>query len=141
MPGELRDKGMGERWSPPVDGRWTLRADLYVDCTGLRAKLIGEVLQVPFTPCGDSLLTNRAVTFMTCRRIERSSNKSIARDSGVSQVPRACRMPVEIVEVPQKPSANRGNSQDDDLFAVRRPSLLGVGLNINVRPCDRLWCE
>ena len=39
MPGELRDKGTGERWSPPVDGRWTLRADLYVDCTGLRAKL------------------------------------------------------------------------------------------------------
>ena len=62
MPGELRDKGMGERWSPPVDGRWTLRADLYVDCTGLRAKLIGEALQVPFTSCGDSLLTNRAVT-------------------------------------------------------------------------------
>jgi hypothetical protein len=29
---------------------------------GLRAKLIGEALQVPFTSCGDSLLTNRAVT-------------------------------------------------------------------------------
>jgi hypothetical protein len=64
MPGELRDKGMGERWSPPVDGRWTLRADLYVDCwrvkelreterrigenSGLRAKLIGEALQARF---------------------------------------------------------------------------------------------
>jgi len=57
VPGELRDKGMGERWLPPVDGRWTLRADLYVDCTGLRAKLIGEALQVPFTSCGDSLLS------------------------------------------------------------------------------------
>ena len=38
-----------------------LEADLYIDCTGLRAKLIGETLKVPFTSCGDSLLTNRAV--------------------------------------------------------------------------------
>jgi tryptophan halogenase len=40
----------------------TLRGDLYIDCTGLRAKLIGEALHVPFTSCGDSLLTDRAVT-------------------------------------------------------------------------------
>jgi tryptophan 7-halogenase len=43
-------------------GNGILRGGLYIDCTGLRAKLIGEALQVPFTSCGDSLLTDRAVT-------------------------------------------------------------------------------
>jgi tryptophan halogenase len=40
----------------------TLRGDLYVDCTGFRAKLIGEALKVPFVSCRDSLWTDRAVT-------------------------------------------------------------------------------
>jgi tryptophan 7-halogenase len=38
-----------------------LKGDLYIDCTGLRAKLIGETLQEPFRSCRDSLLTDRAV--------------------------------------------------------------------------------
>jgi tryptophan halogenase len=38
-----------------------LEADLYIDCTGLRAKLIGESLGAPFTSCRDTLLTDRAV--------------------------------------------------------------------------------
>jgi len=38
-----------------------LQADLYIDCTGLRAKLIGETLKAPFRSCRDSLLTDRAV--------------------------------------------------------------------------------
>ena len=38
-----------------------LEADLYIDCTGLKAVLIGEALRVPFKSCRDSLLTDRAV--------------------------------------------------------------------------------
>jgi tryptophan 7-halogenase len=40
----------------------TVRGDLYIDCTGFRAKLIGEALKVPFVSCRDSLFTDRAVT-------------------------------------------------------------------------------
>ena len=39
-----------------------VKGTLYVDCTGLRAKLIGEALGQPFRSCRDSLLTDRAVT-------------------------------------------------------------------------------
>jgi tryptophan halogenase len=38
-----------------------LEGDLYIDCTGLKAKLIGETLKAPFKSCRDSLLTDRAV--------------------------------------------------------------------------------
>lgn len=38
-----------------------IEGDLYIDCTGLRAKLIGEALKVPFKSCRGSLLTDRAV--------------------------------------------------------------------------------
>jgi tryptophan halogenase len=41
----------------------TIEGDLYIDCTGLRAKLIGETLKVPFKSCRGSLLTDRAVAF------------------------------------------------------------------------------
>ncbi|MDB6086511.1 MAG: tryptophan halogenase [Gammaproteobacteria bacterium] len=40
-----------------------IEGDLYIDCTGLRAKLIGEALGVPFKSCRDVLLTDRAVAF------------------------------------------------------------------------------
>ena len=39
-----------------------VKGTLYVDCTGFRAKLIGEALGQPFRSCRDSLLTDRAVT-------------------------------------------------------------------------------
>src|SRR5207342_3238287 len=39
----------------------TLRADLYVDCTGFRAELIGRALGVPFVDKGDVLFVDRAV--------------------------------------------------------------------------------
>jgi tryptophan 7-halogenase len=39
----------------------TLKADLYVDCSGFRAQLIGEALGVPFQSCRDQLFTNSAV--------------------------------------------------------------------------------
>jgi len=41
-----------------------LAADLYIDCTGLRAELIGRALATPFHPVNDQLFTNRA---LACR--------------------------------------------------------------------------
>jgi tryptophan 7-halogenase len=39
-----------------------LTADLFVDCTGLRAELIGAALGSPFQPVADHLFTDRALT-------------------------------------------------------------------------------
>jgi tryptophan halogenase len=39
----------------------TLTADLYVDCTGFSARLIGEALRVPFIDRGDVLFVDRAL--------------------------------------------------------------------------------
>lgn len=39
----------------------TLQADLYVDCTGFRAELIGKALGVPFHSIKDSLFVDRAL--------------------------------------------------------------------------------
>ena len=39
-----------------------MRADLYIDCTGFRAELIGKALKAPFKPIDDVLFTDRAVT-------------------------------------------------------------------------------
>lgn len=39
-----------------------IEADLFVDCTGFRAKLIEEKLKVPFEDCSQWLLNDRAVT-------------------------------------------------------------------------------
>lgn len=38
-----------------------LTADLYLDCSGFRAELIGSALGVPFKPVGDVLFTDRAL--------------------------------------------------------------------------------
>jgi tryptophan halogenase len=39
----------------------TLSADLYIDCTGFRAQLIGQALKSPFTSCRNQLFVDRAV--------------------------------------------------------------------------------
>ncbi|MFD1950779.1 tryptophan halogenase family protein [Sphingomonas arantia] len=39
-----------------------LDADLYIDCTGFRAELIGKAMGMPFRSCRDTLFCNRAVT-------------------------------------------------------------------------------
>lgn len=39
-----------------------LSADLYVDCTGFRAELIGKAMNSPFKPIRDILFTDRALT-------------------------------------------------------------------------------
>ena len=38
-----------------------LRADLYIDCTGFRAQLIGQALQVPNKPCTSTLFCDTAL--------------------------------------------------------------------------------
>jgi glycine/D-amino acid oxidase-like deaminating enzyme len=38
-----------------------LDADLYIDCTGFRAELIGKAMGVPFRSCRDVLFCNRAI--------------------------------------------------------------------------------
>ena len=38
-----------------------MTADLYIDCTGFRARLIGEALGAPFRKCSDTLFSDRAV--------------------------------------------------------------------------------
>jgi flavin-dependent dehydrogenase len=38
-----------------------LRADLFVDCTGFRAQLIGQALEVPNKPCGSALFCDTAL--------------------------------------------------------------------------------
>lgn len=38
-----------------------LEADLYVDCTGFRAELIGKALGIPYRSCRDTLFCNRAM--------------------------------------------------------------------------------
>lgn len=43
----------------------TLSADLFVDCTGFRGKLIQETLKVPFKRCSEVLFNDSAVVFAT----------------------------------------------------------------------------
>lgn len=43
----------------------TLKADLYVDCSGFRGQLIQQALKVPFISCADSLFNDSAVVFAT----------------------------------------------------------------------------
>ncbi len=38
-----------------------LHADLYIDCTGFRAELIGKAMNIPFRSCRDVLFSDRAV--------------------------------------------------------------------------------
>lgn len=49
----------------------TLKADLYVDCTGFRGRLINQALGEPFISFNDTLLNDRAVAIQVPRDIER----------------------------------------------------------------------
>jgi tryptophan halogenase len=45
-----------------TQGHGTITADLYIDCTGFHAELIGKALGVPFKPVSPYLFADRAVT-------------------------------------------------------------------------------
>lgn len=53
--------GRGAIASVVTDELGELTADLYVDCTGLRSRLIGEAMQSPFRSRSDVLFADRAV--------------------------------------------------------------------------------
>ena len=55
----LNDTGAIERVETERHG--ALTADLYVDCTGFRAELIGKAMGVPFRSCRDVLFCDRAL--------------------------------------------------------------------------------
>jgi len=57
---ELADSGDIAAVLSPDHGRLT--ADLFIDCSGFRAELIGKALGVPFKSVADHLFTDRAVT-------------------------------------------------------------------------------
>lgn len=45
----------------PQDGAPEIAGDVFIDCSGLAAKLIGETLGSPFVPLGDVLFNDRAI--------------------------------------------------------------------------------
>src|SRR5690606_618987 len=59
----IEDVKVDENGIASVQGRThgELKADLYIDCTGFRARLIGEALGSEFTSYKDQLFCNRAV--------------------------------------------------------------------------------
>jgi len=62
--GNLRDATLDEQGaiaSVETIEHGTLTADLYIDCSGFRAELIGKALNVPFRSVRDVLFTNRAL--------------------------------------------------------------------------------
>jgi glycine/D-amino acid oxidase-like deaminating enzyme len=56
---ELDETGAIARLVSPEHG--ALTADLYIDCTGFRAEMIGRALKTPFKSVRDSLFTDRAL--------------------------------------------------------------------------------
>ena len=58
---QVRVSGDGAITSLLTHGHGVQTADLYIDCTGFRAQLIGEALKIPFTSRRDALFVDRAV--------------------------------------------------------------------------------
>lgn len=56
---ERDDRGGIARVATEREGAF--EADLYIDCSGFRAELIGQTLGVPFKPVSDTLFTDRAL--------------------------------------------------------------------------------
>ena len=64
LQGTMRNATLDERGaiaSVETDEHRSLTADLYIDCSGFRAELIGKVLGAPFRSVRDTLFTNRAL--------------------------------------------------------------------------------
>lgn len=55
-----------------TEANGVLDADLYIDCTGFRAELIGKALGVPYRSCRDVLFCNRALAIQVPYEDERS---------------------------------------------------------------------
>ena len=59
---EVTQRDNGFIASIKTDGGENIHGDLFVDCTGFRAKLIGEVMDVGVEDCSQWLMCDRAVT-------------------------------------------------------------------------------
>lgn len=59
---EVMQRDNGFISSIKTDGGENIQGDLFVDCTGFRAKLIGEVMDVGVEDCSQWLMCDRAVT-------------------------------------------------------------------------------
>lgn len=63
--GQLREVALDETGAidhiVTEDGQ-TLKADLYIDCTGFRSELIGQAMKSPFKSARKYLFTNKAIT-------------------------------------------------------------------------------
>jgi tryptophan halogenase len=64
LPGRVGEVAMAENgWIDHlVTDAGRLQADLYIDCTGFRAELIGRAMGSPFRSVADHLFTDRAIT-------------------------------------------------------------------------------
>jgi tryptophan 7-halogenase len=69
-------------------------ADLYIDCTGFRGRLINEAMQVPFTDWSEFLLCDKAVALSFEKKSEMNPNtNAIALEAGWSwQIPLSDRL-------------------------------------------------
>ncbi|MEH3104244.1 MAG: tryptophan 7-halogenase [Sphingomonas phyllosphaerae] len=69
-----------------TDRHGTLTADLYIDCTGFRAELIGKALGMPYRSCRDVLFCDSALAVQVPYRDERepivSYTVATAQESG-----------------------------------------------------------
>ncbi len=78
-----RDAGGGLITALVLDDGRRIEGDLFLDCTGFRALLIGEALGVGFEDWGDWLPTNRAVAVQTASTGPAAPyTRAIAHDAG-----------------------------------------------------------
>ncbi|MEE4279124.1 MAG: tryptophan halogenase family protein [Halieaceae bacterium] len=57
----VRSSGEGDLLGLELDSGEYLEGDFFVDCSGMRALLLGDCLGVPLRPCGDVLFNDRAL--------------------------------------------------------------------------------
>lgn len=58
---EVLQTADGDIAAVQIDGDRRVDGDLFIDCTGFSALLLGKTLGVPFVPCNDSLFCDRAL--------------------------------------------------------------------------------
>ncbi|TNE62335.1 MAG: tryptophan 7-halogenase [Alphaproteobacteria bacterium] len=84
--GDVRVADDGHISAVATDRHGTIEADLFVDCTGFAARLVGQALKVPFIPRNDILFCDHAVAaqvpYANADAPIASSTIATARDAG-----------------------------------------------------------
>lgn len=82
----VRRAGNGDIASVGIEGREPVAGDLFIDCSGFRALLIGEELGEPFEPVGDVLFNDRALAIQVPYQDEAEpivpATQATAREAG-----------------------------------------------------------